>query len=129
MDENTVNITAILPTLHNDESIYIYRLSKTVRFLSIIDFFFGFFMLFYGQVGFYIIYRLLCSLCGYYGSKQYDFSLSSIYLVFLFFGAVLELLLIYIYKKLYNQHKIDYNTLYFGVIYQLILFFFKSLYN
>ena len=57
--DSVINMTAFLPTLPNEDCYYLYRLSKTVRLLSIIDFTFGLLMFFFGYIGFYIVFRLL----------------------------------------------------------------------
>jgi hypothetical protein len=119
-------MSAFLPTLPNDECYYIYRLSKTVRLLSILDFTFGLLMFFFGYIGFYIIFRLLCAISGYYGAKQYDYCLTSLYLVFLILGTIGELVIIYIYQRLHTDGKINNNTLIFGIIYQCLFFFLKA---
>jgi hypothetical protein len=126
MNEETITMTAFIPTLPDENSKYIYRLSRTVRLLSILDLVFGIFMFIFGPIGMYIFVRLLCSLAGYYGSKNYDYCLTTIYLTFLIIGTVVELGLIYIYQELYQDHKITENILLVGICYQLLFFILKA---
>lgn len=120
-----VTITAYIPKLPNENCLFIYRLSKTVRLLAILDLLFGFLMIFFGRLGYYILYRLVSSISGYLGAKKYDLCLSSFYLVFLSLGVILELLIIFVLNKLYIDKEINKDTLIFGVIYQIIFFTLK----
>lgn len=124
--DTVINMTAYLPSLPNDDCYYLYRLSKTVRLLSIIDFTFGLLMFFFGYIGFYIVFRLLCSLSGYYGAKRYDSLLSSVYLVFLIMGTLGEVFILYVYTYLFKEGKINSNALIFGIIYQCVFFLLKA---
>lgn len=120
-----INASAFIPNI-SEENKYIFRLSKTVRMLAILDFFFGIFMFLFGYIGFYIPIRLVFSICGYYGSKNYNYSLTFIYAIYLFFGTITELLLIFLYQNLYLEDKIGREILIIGSIYQFILFMLKA---
>jgi hypothetical protein len=123
---STINMTAFLPTLDDPELTYIYRLAKTVKILTLFDLFLGFLMIIYGYVGFYIIFRIVSAISGFYGAKHFDSCLSSFYLTFLIIGTIVELLLIYVYQKMYLDDKISKNAFIFGVIYQSLFFFLKA---
>ena len=124
-NEETITMTAFIPTLPDENSKYIYRLSRTVRLLSILDLLFGMFMFLFGSIGMYIVIRLLCSLAGYYGAKNYDYCLTTIYLTFLILGTIAEIGFIYIYDELYHDGQIDQNVLFVGILYQVLLFLLK----
>ena len=126
MNEETITITAFIPKLSSDTNRKIYQLSRTVRLLSMIDLFFGLFMFIFGNIGGYILMRLLCSISGYYGAKNYDYCLSNIYLSFLIVGTFAELVFIYYYRAEYNEGKIQKNILIIGICYQLLFFILKA---
>ena len=123
--EETITMTAFIPTLPNENAKYIYRLSRTVRLFAVLDFIFGIFMFFFGPIGMYIIVRLFCSFSGYYGAKRYDYCLTNLYLIFLVLGTIAELGFIYIYEQLYHDNKITQNVLLVGIGYQILFFILK----
>ena len=45
-NEETITMTAFIPTLPDENAKLIYRLSRTVRLLSVLDLIFGVFMFF-----------------------------------------------------------------------------------
>lgn len=106
--------------LMNNSLLYIHQLSNTVRWLSIIDLLLGIFMFFYGYIGIYILVRLICSLSGYYGAAKYKYHFTSIYLGFLVVCAIIELVFIYWYYKLYRDKKITQELLIGGIIYEIL---------
>ena len=122
--EHTITMTAFIPTIP-DEYKMGYRLSRTIRLLSVIDVVFGLFMLFFGNMGLYILIRILCSLCGYYGAKGYNYCLSSIYLTFLVFTTIAEILIIYVYQQQYQEGLITKDMLMLGATYQVLFFLLK----
>ena len=124
-NEHTISMTAFIPNL-SEENRLTYRLSRTIRLLSFIDVFFGLFMLFFGNVCLLILIRVLCSISGYYGAKQYSHYLSSIYTSFITLSTIGEVLLIYIYDQQYQKGEITKDMLQIGILYQIIFFLLKA---
>lgn len=123
-NEHTISMTAFIPSLSEDNKPA-YRLSRTIRLLSFLDVFLGIFMLFFGNVGFVILVRLLCSISGYYGAKHYNKCLSLIYLGFIVLTTIGELFLMFVYRQEYNDGNITRDMLMVGTLYQFIFFFLK----
>ena len=122
--EHTISMTAFIPTLR-DEFKFGYRLSRTIRLLTFLDVFLGLFMLFFGNAGLLIFVRIICSLCGYYGSKSYNYCLTSIYSSFIMFSTIGEVLLVFLYNREYKDGNITQDTLMIGILYQFIYFMLK----
>ena len=121
-EDDVVNITAFIPKLTDENHLKIYRLSRTVRLLSILDCVLTLFICFYGNIGYYFLIRLLCSTSGYFGAKKYNYHLSLIYLTFLVLGTIGELLIIYLFKDLEEEGVITHQQMVVGILYQLIIF-------
>ena len=90
MNEHTISMTAFIPTLL-DENKLIYRLSRTIRLLSVFDAFLGLFMFFFGNIGLIMLIRIICSISGYYGAKYYKHGMSCVYMAFITLSTVGEL--------------------------------------
>ena len=125
--ENTVSLTAFIPDLSSGKLKYVYRLSKTMRLLSIFDMVLGWFILLFGNemIGLVAI-RLVCGLSGYYGARDYNYCLSLIYLLFLFMGTLCELGLIILLRDFYIKGEIKQNVFYIASFYQIMFFFLKA---
>jgi hypothetical protein len=123
-NEHTITMTAFLPTL-SDNNKLIYRLSRTIRLLSFFDVILGLISLVFGNAGYIILVRLLCSISGYYGAKYYKYGLSFIYLIFITFTTIGEILLVFLYNNQYEQGLINENIVFIGILYQFIFFMLK----
>ena len=130
MNEQThIGVTALLPRL-DQNLMYIFRLSNTVRLLAGIDIFFGFFTLFFSSYSYitpYIFIRILCGINGYYGAKSYNYRMSIAYSIYLALGALAELVYIYVFYYEFDVNKtITEGQLISGIILQVLLFMLKA---
>ena len=123
-NEHTISMTAFIPTLRHENRLT-YQLSRTIRLLSVMDVLLGLFMFFFGNVGLFMLIRILCSISGYYGAKHYNYCLSTIYTSFLTLITIGELALIYYYQEEYHDGLITRDMLKVGIVYGSVFFLIK----
>jgi hypothetical protein len=107
LDDLENNIITSNNLLSNDQINYIYKVGNTVHFLSIIDLIFSFIFLFFGHIGYYILFKTLCASSGYYGSKYYNYNIILLYWVNLFINSISEIIILYYYYYLFSKKNIN----------------------
>ncbi len=77
---------------NNEEYIRLYSLSRTVKWLAIIDAFFSlFYLLVTPYLGLYSLFSLIVATCGYYGAKNLRKNDTLIYLIFFSLKTLLNI--------------------------------------
>ena len=84
---------------NNEEYIRLYSLSRTVKWLAIIDGFFSFFyLLVTPYLGLYSLFSLIIAISGYHGAKNLKKNNTLIYLIFFSLKTLLNIVIpIYIF--------------------------------
>lgn len=99
----------------SDKIITTYSLSKTVKWLAIIDIFFSFLIGFYN---YYFFIPLLCAAFGYYGAIKFNKNYINIYLIYNILNIILRTVYtVYMIVQLNGDNNSNYN---FGIFFSIL---------
>lgn len=64
---------------NNEDCVYLYKMSRSIKIISIIDFIFIFLYIF---ISWPLAFLSILPLCGYFGAKKYNSNLVNFYIIF-----------------------------------------------
>ena len=102
-----------------DEMFRIYNLSKTTRFLAVIDLFFALIYSFYNV---YFFMAFLTAFSGYYGAKYYNSCSLLVYASYLFLNNVIRIItVIYMVQYYHDNMDEDNNNIFVNIVFATII--------